>query len=141
MPAELLPRICAKTRCHVGNQIVTLGKHANLVCTFPEDPARTRSNLCLGDDIAARALGKQRVREVLTLKMQWVEEEDEQLRDELMAEMRGLQRRTIALDAVVSSLKFIHSTAMNMSLRDEAFSLEQAVDFMLRFYVEGRVRG
>jgi hypothetical protein len=45
------------------------------------DPTRTGCNLCLGDYTAARALGKQRLREVLNLKMQWVEENDEEVRE------------------------------------------------------------
>jgi hypothetical protein len=111
------------------------------LCTFPEDPTRTRCNLCLGDDTAAAALGKERLREVLALKMRWVEEEDEEVRGELMAQMRELMKGTQNLDSIVSSLKFIHFTAKNMYLRDQEFILEEAIDFILRVYVDGQVRG
>jgi hypothetical protein len=67
--------------------------------------------LCLGADTAARALGKQTLREVLILKLRWVEEQNQEMRDELMAEMRDLMVGTQNLDVVVSSLKFIHLTA------------------------------
>ena len=70
-----------------------------------------------------------RLREVLNLKMQWVEEDDQDVRLEL---------GTKNLDAVVSSLKFIHFTAKAICRRDPQFSLEEAIDFILRVYVEGR---
>jgi hypothetical protein len=79
-------------------------------------------------------LGKQRLRQVLNLKMLWVGEE-------LMAEMNELQVGTMNLDVVVCSLKFMNFTAIQLRRRDPEFSLEQAIDFMLRVFVEGRVRG
>jgi hypothetical protein len=68
---------------HANYQIVPNNgsRHANSLCTFPSDPARKRCNLCLGDQTAARALGKQRLRQVLIIKIQWVEEENQELRD------------------------------------------------------------
>jgi hypothetical protein len=50
----------------------------------------------------ALALGKQRLRQVLTLKMKWVEEDDPEVRGGLMAEMQELKRGTMHLDVVVS---------------------------------------
>ena len=143
MPAELLPRICAKTRCHVENHYVpdNGSRHANSLCTFPSDPSRKRCNFCLGDDTAALSLGKERLRQVLTLKMEWVVEDDQELRDELMTQMNALMVGTKNLDVVVSSLKFIHLVANNMQQRDQEFSLEEAIDCILRVYVDGRVHG
>jgi hypothetical protein len=38
-------------------------------------------------------------------------------------------------------LAFIHLTAISLPKRDPEFSLEEAIDFMLRVFVEGRVQG
>jgi hypothetical protein len=143
MPAELLPRICSKTKCHVENHYVpdNGSRHANSLCTFPSDPARTRCNFCLGDDTDARGLGKQRLRQVLIIKMQWVEETNQEVRDGLLAQMNALMVGTQNLDVVVFSLKFIHLTASALLRTDQEFRLEEAIDFILRVYVEGRVRG
>jgi hypothetical protein len=127
----------------VENQIVLDNgtKHANLLCTFPEDPARTRCNLCLGDQTAAAALGKERLREVLILKMEWAREDNQEVREGLLAQMNALMVGTQHLDVVVSSLKLINLTARGIRDRDEEFSLEESIDFILRVFVEGQVRG
>jgi hypothetical protein len=59
------------------------------------------------NDTAARALGKQRLREVLNLKMQWAREDDQEVRAEKLARMNALMVGTQNLDVVVYSLKFI----------------------------------
>ena len=54
----------------------------------------------------------------------------------LLAQLNALMVGTKDLDVVVSSLKFIHLTAEHMQQRDQEFSVEEAIDFMLIVFVK-----
>jgi len=144
MPA--LPRICSKTKCHVEGQVVRAPfKHEGQTCTFSRPNTgynlRTRCDLCTGDQTAARKLGKQRQRQVINLKIQWTHEQNVARREELMTQMAALLQGTLDLDVIVYSNRFVLVTANGLKKANDSFTTEQSIDFILRCFVEGHVRG
>ena len=55
--------------------------------------------------------------------MEWSREDNQEVREGLLAQMNALMVGTQNLDVVVSSLKFIHLTAKHMRERDQEFSV------------------
>ena len=140
MPA--LPRICSKTKCHVEGQVVRAPfKHQGQTCTFARHNLRSmRCDLCTGDDAAASKLGKERENQVRRLKIQ-LSHQDVARREELMNQMTALLQGTLNLGEIVYSNQFVLVTANGLKKADDSFTTEQSIDFILRCFVEGHVRG
>jgi hypothetical protein len=97
--------------------------------------------LCTGDQTAARKLGKQRENQVRRLKIQWTHEQNVARREELMTQMAALLQGTLDLDVIVYSNRFVLVTANGLKKANDSFTTEQSIDFILRCFVEGHVRG
>ena len=141
MPA--LPRICSKSKCHVDGQVVRAPfKHQGQICTFARHNLRSmRCDLCTGDQKAALKLGKERQRQVINLKIQRMREQDVARREELMTQMTLLLHDTLNLGFIVYSNQFLLFTAKHLKEKDDSFTTEESIDFVLRCFVEGHVRG
>ena len=89
----------------------------------------------------ASALGKRRLRQVIQLKLQWMETSSIDEKTRLMQEMEGLLDGTDNLTSSVHVLDFIVDASSDLKKRDRNFSTEEAIDFLLRCFVEGSVKG
>ena len=138
-----LPKICSKTKCHVEGQVVRAPfKHQGQMCTFARHNLRSmRCDLCTGDDKAASMLGKQRQREIILLKIRWLQEEDQEQQENLMLQMTTLLKGTIGLGLTVYSNQFVIHTANNLKQNGANLSIDESIDFILRCFVDGSVRG
>jgi hypothetical protein len=117
-------------------------KHQGQTCTFARHNLRSmRCDLCTGDQTAAHKLGKQRQRQVINLKIQWMQEQDVARREVLMNQMATLLPGTLCLGEIVYSNQFVLVTAHNLIVNGASFTTEQSIDFILRCFVEGFVRG
>jgi hypothetical protein len=100
-----------------------------------------RCDLCTGDQKAAARLGKERQRQVINLKIQWMQEQDVARREELMNQMAVLLQGTLHLNEIVYSNQFVLFTANHLKEKDANFTTEESIDFILRCFVDGHVRG
>ena len=117
-------------------------KHQGQTCTFARHNLRTmRCDLCTGDDTAARQLGKQRENQVIHLKIQLSHEQDAARREDLMNQMTVLLQGALNLGLIVYSNQFVILTANNLKENDANFTTEESIDFILRCFVDGYVRG
>ncbi len=117
-------------------------KHQGQICTFARHNLRSmRCDLCTGDQKAAQKLGKQRQRQVINLKIEWTEEQDVARREYLMNEMTPLLQGTSQLGEIVHTNQFVLFTARNLKEKDANFTTEESIDFILRCFVDGHVRG
>jgi hypothetical protein len=117
-------------------------KHQGQTCTFARHNLRSmRCDLCTGDDTAAAGLGKQRENQVRRLKIQLSQEQDVARREELMTQMAALLQWTRNLGEIVYSNQFVLVTAQNLIVNGANLTTEESIDFILRCFVEGFVRG
>ena len=140
---HLLPRICSKTKCHVEGQVVPAPfKDQGQTCTFARVNLRSmRCDLCIGAQIDAHKLGKERERQVIRLKIQLTQEQDLARRKELMNEIAALMPGTLNLGQIAYTNQFVLHTAQNLKRADATFTTEESIDFILHCFVDGHVRG
>ncbi len=69
-----------------------------------------RCDFYTGDQTAALKLGKERQRQVINLKIQWMQEQDVARREELMNQMTHLLQGTLDLNRIVYSNQFVKTS-------------------------------
>ena len=60
---------------------------------------------------------------------------------EIQSELQELLKGTKNLRETISLERFIANVARNLQKRDQNFTYEEAIDFILRVFVDGSVRG
>ena len=138
MPA--LPRICSKTKFNVEAQVTRpLNIKARLALLLGII-YEVCGAICV-DYTAAIQLGKEGHRQFINLKGQLSHEQDVARHEVLMNQIAPLLQGTLNLGKIVYSNRFVLVTAESLKMADDSFTTEQSIDFILRCFVEGFVRG